>query len=96
MNKLSNKQIDNLLNEYFEKEKRKTDGQILENKLRKILQKQTGLYRIKRLTIPVAATILLTLGITYYALYNKLSNETEIPQSQIIYQDDDFMIYVQE
>lgn len=93
---LNNKQIDKLLNIYFTKEKREAKGNILEHKLRKTLQKQMIFHRIKRFTIPVAAIVLLSLGIAYYSFYNKLFKKTEIPQSQIIYQDDDFMIYIQE
>lgn len=95
MKKETNTNIDKLIHNYFEKEKRIEKGDLLEEKLIKSLQKQTFTQRIKRFAIPIAATILIGTGIIYTFL-NHTSKKNKISESQIIYQDDDFMIYVQE
>lgn len=89
------KHINTLINNYFKGEKRIEQGNLLEKKILKSLQKQTFTYLIKRFSIPVAAAILISTSIIYTSL-NQADKQNKISESQIIYQDDDFIIYVQE
>lgn len=89
------KHINTLINNYFKGEKRIEQGNLLEKKILKSLQKKTFTYRIKRFSIPVAATILISTSVIYTSL-NQVDKQNKISESQIIYQDDDFIIYVQE
>lgn len=87
--------IDKLISDYFEKEKQQTNSDRLKAKiLAQTVDKKN--FRIRRLVIPVAATILLVLGISVWTWKQVQRSKTNNQQTEVLYEDDDLIIYVQE
>lgn len=91
MKKESN--IDQLLDEFFVKEKRQMQGVKLENSLRNSL-KENNMRRIRMSVIGIASMILLAVGI-FFAMEQKTSKNLQIAESKILYQDKNMIIYIE-
>lgn len=86
--------IKQMLDAYFLQEKKKEQSQKLQEQIAQQTSK-SSFFKWKALAIPLAATILLSLGLSIWAAKQKDKTKQEIAQSQILYEDDDFVIYVQ-
>lgn len=91
MKKESN--IDQLLDEFFVKEKRQIQGVKLESSLRNSL-KESNMRRIRMSVIGIASMILLAVGI-FFAMEQKTSKNLQIAESKILYQDKNMIIYIE-
>ncbi len=86
---------DKLLEQYFQKEQRKEDSLQLQERIIKQTYKKS-VFGWRKLTIPaVAATVLLIIGISVLKSIQQ-KEAVQIAQKEIIYEDEDLMIYMEE
>ncbi|PVX49942.1 hypothetical protein C7377_1582 [Balneicella halophila] len=90
----SKKNTEKQLSDYFEKEKRSSDSDKLKARIAsQTIQKRN--FTLRKLAIPIAATVLIALGLSLWAVQN-IHHKKQIAQTEILYEDDDFIIYMQE
>ncbi len=84
--------MDKLLEQYFEKEQRKEDSQRLQERIAMKTYKK-NVFSWKKLVIPtVAASVLLAVGVSFWKNMPQ-PEPVQLVQKEIIYEDDDLMIY---
>ncbi len=83
---------DKLLEQYFQKEQRKEDSQRLQERIAMQTYKK-NVFGWRKITIPaVAATVLLAVGGAFWK-NTQQPEPLQLAQKEIIYEDDDLMIY---
>ncbi len=83
---------DKLLEQYFQKEQRKEDCQRLRERIATQTYKKS-VFGWRKITIPaVAATVLLAVGVSFWK-NTQQPEPLQLAQKEIIYEDDDLMIY---
>ncbi|MBS9768864.1 MAG: hypothetical protein KGV44_15185 [Flavobacteriaceae bacterium] len=83
---------DKLLEQYFQKEQCKEDSQRLQERIAMQTYKKT-VFEWKKLAIPtVAASVLFAVGVSFWK-HSQQSEPVQLAQREIIYEDDDLMIY---
>ncbi len=83
---------DKLLEQYFQKEQRKEDSQRLRERIAMQTYKKS-VFGWRKITIPaVAATVLLAVGVSFWK-NTQQPEPLQLAQKEIIYEDDDLMIY---
>lgn len=87
--------IDKILNAYFQQERRKEKSQSLQEQVAQQTIK-SGSFKWKALAIPIAATVLLSLGLSIWSMLLTSKDKVKIVESEIIYENDDFIIYIKE
>lgn len=91
--KVEEQNIDKLLDDFFTLQKREKRGAEIEERIRKQILKEKY-HRIKRMIFPIAAMLLVFIGTTFLLKEKKISNK-KIAESQILYQDEDFVLYIE-
>lgn len=88
------KNIDNLLDAYFQAEKQTEASEKLQkNIVRHIVSRKR--LKMRRIVVPVAASLLLVVSISFWIQRQKTQHiEKTVAQSEIIYEDEDFIIYI--
>ncbi len=88
------KDIEKLLESYFQKKQLREESLRLQEKIAlQTYQKHT--FSWQRFAIPVAATILLIIGVSVWTDKQKTA-PVQLAQKEIIYEDEDLMIYIKE
>ncbi len=83
---------DKLLEQYFQKEQRKDASKQLQERIAMQTYKK-NVFGWRKITIPaVAATVLLAVGMSLWKSTQQ-SEPLQLAQKEIIYEDDDLMIY---
>ncbi len=89
------KDTNKLLEQYFQEKQLKEDSERLQERIAlQTYRKPT--FNWQRLAIPVAATILLIIGVSVWTSKQQQKAPIQLAQKEIIYEDDDLLIYIKE
>lgn len=89
------KSTEELVADYFQHSKKQTESEKLKVRIAQQTSKSTS-SKLKRIVLPVAATVLLVLVFSIWTNQLIQKQKNKVPQSEVIYEDDDFIIYVKE